>query len=429
MSFKHRQNQVFNEGISPIQENPYSASRLVIHEHDAKKAGKHWDIRLDIGNKAVSFATKKGLPTESGSTKMLYRQPDHVQSYMDWEGDIPEGEYGAGKVRKIEDVPIVMKSGQDHIHFTVSKGQYKGNYVLLKESEKEWRAIRKKDLDRYWADRPKYKEITDLPEDADVVASEKLDGAHFISTINPGGISYTSQRKGVKGDLLAREDKVPHLRDLKLPKKAHGMVFRGELWHDKGFNYASGLLNSNPEKAVERQKQIGPLRFAPFKIEKGPHNEEKLPYEEQMKIIKDISKDLPYYFEPPRQNEGSLQAFFDEIGLKKGEGMVLVDKKTGKFLKKKHRYDYDLKISGIIEGTGKYSGSMGAIELVDRNGRYVGKVGTGFSDAQRKDFFKNKDFYIGKLVKVASRYPLTGKLREPSFLGMTTDKNTADEVN
>lgn len=424
----YRKDQVPNEGITPVGETPYSASRLVIHDHSADKAGRHLDIRFDIGNKAVSFATRKGLPTVVGKPTLLFRQPDHVLSYMDWEGNIPKGEYGAGNVSKAFDSPIVLKAGPDHIHFTITDGDNKGTYVLMKQNEKEWLAIKKKELERSWSERPSYKEEDVDGTDDDYVTTEKLDGAHFLAQINPSGVSYTSQRKNVNGDLLAREDKVPHLRDLKFDKDTHGMVLRGELWHDKGFNYTSGILNSAPTKAVEKQKQIGLMRFAPFRIDKGPNGEENLPYEDQYKIIQQIAKDQPYFFEPPKRAEGSADAFFKDIGIKKGEGIVRIHKETGQAYKKKHRYDYDLIVVEVIPGTGKYSDAMGALLLKDKTGRIVGKVGTGFTDEQRRSIMRNANRYIGSLVKVSSRPPLAGQLREPSFLGMTTDKNEADEV-
>ncbi len=424
----YRRNQLVNEGVSPIKETPYSASRLVIQEHKADKAGLHSDIRFDIGNKAVSFATKKGLPTEVGKPVMLFRQPDHVVSYMDWEGDIQKGEYGAGKVTKAVDVPVVLKATNDHIHFTVPSGDNKGTYVLLKQNENEWLAVRKKDFTRHWEERPGYKELSEVDDESKYIATEKIDGAHFLATINPNGIAYTSQRKSVNGELLAREDKMPHLRDLKAPKQYHGMTIRGEVWHDRGFNYTSGLLNAAPTKAVERQKEIGPLRFAPFRIAKGPNGEENLPYEEQLKILKDLSQNFPHYFEPPRMAEKSVKAFFDEIGAAKGEGAVLVDRATGDSYKMKHRYDYDLVVHEVVQGRGKYEDAAGALVLKDKTGRIVGKVGTGFTDDVRYDIINNPQKYIGKLVKVQSRKPLRGSLREPSYLGLTTDKNEPDEV-
>lgn len=427
--YSKRKSQVESEGINPVPETPYSASRLVIHQHKAHKAGDHFDIRVDLGNKAVSFATRKGLP-KAGEPVYLIRQPDHVVSYMDWEGDIPKGEYGAGKVVKTFESPVVMKSHNDAIHLTIPDGENKGTYVFLRKDDEQWLGVKKKDLPRAWEERPKYREtLPDKVDDKDYFATEKIDGAHFLAALTPRGISFTSQRKSAQGELIERENNVPHLRDLKAPKKYDGFVLRGELWHDKGFNTVSGILNSKPPRAVETQKKVGLIQFAPFRIHKGPNGEENLPYEEQFKIIKEISKEFPHYFEPPRVSDKPHKDFFDEIGREKGEGIVLVNKQTGENYKMKHRYDYDLIVDSFTPGTGKYEGrAVGAINLKDKNGRMVGKVGTGLTDEMRIDMYKNPNKYVGKLVKVESRKPLIGQLREPSFLGLTTDKNDPDEV-
>lgn len=424
-----RRSQVPAEDIRPVGERGYSASRLVIQEHAAERAGKHYDIRLDFGNKAVSFATRKGLPAKPGTPIQLFRQPDHVSTYLDWEGEIPKGEYGAGKVQKAVDAPVVLKATNDKIVFTVPEGKEKGTYVLAKQDDKNWLAFKKRELEPYWAPRPKYKEISEPDSDSKYLVTEKIDGAHFLAKVNPGGLSFTSQRKSVADEIISREDNVPHLRDLKLPKKYEGMVLRGELWHDKGFNTLSGILNSKPQNAVEAQNRKGLVRFAPFRIEKGPKGEESLPYEKQLEIIREISKEQPYYFEPPKTSDRPAQEFFREVGARKGEGVILVDKQTGENLKMKHRYDYDLRIAGFEPGEGKYRDkAIGAIRLTDKSGRHVGNVGTGLDDATRIDMYRNPKRYMGKIVKVESRKPLVGKLREPSFLGMSIDKNEPDEV-
>lgn len=426
---KYRKNQVESEGIGPVAERSYTPSRLVIHEHEADKAGKHFDIRINVGNKAVSFATRKGLPTK-GKPVELFRQPDHVVSYMDWEGEIPKGEYGAGKVKKSVDLPVVIKSSPEYINVNIPSGENKGNYVFMKKNDSSWLAVRKNDLDHYWAPKPKYKESPVAEDDSSkYFVTEKLDGAHFIAVVNPNGISFTSQRKSKSGDIITKEDNVPHLRDIKLPKEYHGMIIRGELWHDKGFNTLSGILNSLPRNAVEQQLSKGLVRFAPFKIEKIPGQETPLAYEQQYDLLKKLSKDLPYYFEPPKKGEQGFKALFDEVGAAKGEGIVLVDKMTGDNIKMKHRFDYDLKIDSFTAGTGKYEGkAIGAINLVDKNGKSAGKVGTGISDSLRVDMYKNPGKYIGKIVRVTSRKPLLDKLREPSFEGFAIDKDEADEV-
>lgn len=95
------------------------------------------------------------------------------------------------------------------------------------------------------------------------------------------------------------------------------------------------------------------------------------------------------------------------------EGLVLSTSKHK--YKVKPKETEDIIITGIIEGTGKYKGMLGAFVTPK------GKVGTGFTDEQRATFFSPT--YIGTLIEVESMGGTpNGKFRHPRFIRERFDK-------
>lgn len=97
--------------------------------------------------------------------------------------------------------------------------------------------------------------------------------------------------------------------------------------------------------------------------------------------------------------------------------------RTSNLLKVKVFQDCDLKIIDFEEGTGRFCGTLGAL-VVDYKGTRLG-VGSGLTDAQRKDFWQHKKSYLGRVVSVqyfeetsdsagnpSLRFPIFKELRE-----------------
>lgn len=109
-------------------------NKFLIHEHYAKKAGLHYDLRLGYDNTLKSFACRKISDLISGKVKkiLLIQQPDHDPSWFDFEGEIEDG-YGAGKVVIWDKGTFKIVQWKDKsITLIFSGSKLIGEYTLIK---------------------------------------------------------------------------------------------------------------------------------------------------------------------------------------------------------------------------------------------------------------------------------------------------------
>ncbi|MFN7975811.1 MAG: DNA ligase D [Acidobacteriota bacterium] len=132
---------------------------FVVQKHDARRL--HYDFRLEFDGVLWSWAVPKGPSTDPREKRLAVEVEDHPVEYADYEGVIPEGNYGAGPVilwdkgtwKALEDPVTGMKKGK--LLFELSGYKMRGEWTLVRtkakggqERSKEWLLIKHTDA---WA--------------------------------------------------------------------------------------------------------------------------------------------------------------------------------------------------------------------------------------------------------------------------------------
>ena len=123
--------------------------RFVIQKHDALRL--HYDFRLELGGTLVSWAVPKGVPYKKGEKHLAVKVEDHPLSYIDFEGTIPEGQYGGGTVmvwdkgtfEPLSEHPAKdLEHGKLHVLLHGKKLSGEWYFVRLHDDEKQWLLIK-----------------------------------------------------------------------------------------------------------------------------------------------------------------------------------------------------------------------------------------------------------------------------------------------
>jgi len=116
----------------------------VIHKHAATHL--HYDLRLEMDGVLKSWAIPKEPPVEVGARRLAVQVEDHPLSYAGFEGTIPEGEYGAGKVEIWDKGTYQLTDRkEDKLIVNINGERLKGPYVLVRfKDKKNWLFFKKK---------------------------------------------------------------------------------------------------------------------------------------------------------------------------------------------------------------------------------------------------------------------------------------------
>jgi bifunctional non-homologous end joining protein LigD len=131
-----------------------SGGRFFVQRHDATRL--HYDFRLEIGGVLVSWAVPKGPTLDPTPKRLAAHVEDHPLDYGDFEGNIPEGNYGAGSVmlwdrgiyELLGDLPASDQIARGDLKFRLHGEKLKGEFALVhmkgRGKGNEWLLLKKK---------------------------------------------------------------------------------------------------------------------------------------------------------------------------------------------------------------------------------------------------------------------------------------------
>jgi bifunctional non-homologous end joining protein LigD len=123
---------------------------FVVQKHRATQL--HYDFRLEHDGVMLSWAVPKGPSVDPSHKRFAMQTEDHPIEYNQFEGVIPEGEYGGGTVMiwdrgtwepEVEDTDAALAKGD--LKFTLHGAKLRGSWVLVRMRPRQWLLIKHRD--------------------------------------------------------------------------------------------------------------------------------------------------------------------------------------------------------------------------------------------------------------------------------------------
>lgn len=421
--------------------------QFVRHDHDARVAGKHYDLRLGDPRTGTTYNWAGKRWPEPGQGTYVAMQPTHSYDYLKFQGRIAEG-YGAGDVRIGRREPTeIISASPEEVRFNLYKGRVPEQYVLKKMEGAKWvlrNATPSRDTKTWQAlvpvDKPKYRQRTsewiDFG-DEDQILQAKIDGAHAIYALRAGKpVKVFSYRvaKSTPTRLIEHTYKIPGWEKNVVPPELDNTVLRGEVYATRRGRALrekdiGALLNTSTLQSREKQHRIGGLKTSTFDVVKYKGKDVSgLPYQERLRILREVTKKIPGLHLPPSaESSKDKQRLFRRIesGREKltREGVVAWSKSKDEVTKIKLRPDYDVHVRKVMPST--HEGWAGGVAYsLTPQGDIVGTMGSGFTHALREAMLKTPKNYVGRVARVEAdeQFP-SGALRVPVFKGWHSSKS------
>ncbi len=387
--------------------------RFVVQEHSATRL--HWDLRLERGGVLVSFALPSGLPPEPGQNLMAVHTEDHPLEYLQFHGEIPAGQYGAGMmtIRDAGTYDVLKwddgRKIEVHLHGARESARYALFPIGKDNAGRDWMIHRMDPAADPDAEpmpatvaamlaRPA-KALPPRARQSGWAFEIKWDGVRTIIHSTPGRMTLRS-RAG--NDITAQ---YPELARLNRALHHHRAILDGEIVAldaegKPSFSALQRRMHVGRDAARKRLAQEQPVTLMLFDLlwlDGRPLTDR--PYLERREALLALGLDGERW-RTPDHVVGEGDALLAAARAQRLEGIIAkrldsayeTGRRTGAWTKHKLLQRAPFVIGGWVPGDGRRRERIGALLLgepldpADVDGarvlRSVGRVGTGFDEAE-----------------------------------------------
>src|SRR5918994_2265269 len=288
---KYRAKRDFQETPEPAGEvGSEEALRFVVQEHSAR--AMHWDLRLEHEGTLASWAIPKGIPADPKKNGLAVQTEDHPLEYLDFHGEIPAGNYGAGTMRIFDRGTYEMHKWRDkEVMVTFHGERVRGKYVLFKTDAKNW-MIHRMDPPEDPTREPLPERIVpmlarsgELPPDDGWAFEVKWDGVRAIAYCEGGRLLKLESRN--QTNITPRSTE---LRELGRTLGTHEAILDGEVVSFENgipsFQRLQKRMHLTSEGQVRRLSQTEPVVYIVFDLLwLDGHSLLDLPYTDRRKLL------------------------------------------------------------------------------------------------------------------------------------------------